>query len=192
MAKSTKLSKSDITNIKAAWKKSTEFQKKLDNRVAYITKYICNVFGCNCDYWSLTSASDYSSEYGDVHSLNIKEFNSVNKLIEYDSDFYTDDDFGVNIFDKNTNPSDSISEKAIDLSDGFPKRWIFEDFEAELVMGRRKYRSWMHKKNQAKMTKTEKAKEKALLEKEKELAPIKNKLTKAELEKLKKHFKENT
>jgi hypothetical protein len=153
MTKSTKLSKSDIIKIKASIKAAGENQKKIKDRINYIVKYIGNVFGCHDNYWSLVH---YSHE-DDSQNLDLKSLDYKSKFIELDADFYTDDEFGIYFFDKNTTPSDKNS---IDLSDGFPKRWLFEDFETELVVGRRKYRSWCHKKIKKRRLKLRKLKRK--------------------------------
>lgn len=166
MTKNTKLSKSDV-------EKMITLFKSYDARISYIVKYIVNIFKFKTSYyWELLD--------GDLN-LNIKKLSSKNKFIEISSNIYD-----AYIFEKNVKPS---NQTLINLSEKIPKNWLFEDFEHDLIIGRRKYQSYCNQIEQAKKDEESRKLNKILQQKEKSIINIKTKLTDAEWGKLKEFFK---
>lgn len=133
------------------------------NRIEYILKFIFKAFGGELDYWYFDGAEE--GEVGDL----FKNYNPNTIYVIAEGSY----NYSV-IIDKFNNEWDFDGE--------IPTRWLFEDFEDEVLDGLKEYKKRQEEKKQKAQTK--KAKEKANLEKL--VLEAKKKLSKEELLALKK------
>lgn len=142
----------------------------LHERFDYIAQKIFEVFECDVQWYDLRS-EDYDNRDLDGSfetSLNGEEFNFHYEL-------------------KNTSKKQLYDAAIIDKHNGeygldgcFPIRWFMEDFEQELIEGKKKYEDKKLKKKEN----SKKTKEKNKLEKQKLTLEAKKKLSKEELKAL--------
>ena len=109
--------------------KGREQEFLLNSRVFYIAEFITNAF--NGDDFFI----EYSNAYAD-HDGNYDE-----GCFDYKDN---SENVQVNIFlnfKRNIDLNCYISNKLYNLRNGFPRRWLFEDFEEELKIGIENYKN---------------------------------------------------
>jgi hypothetical protein len=145
----------------------------IHDRIVYILKTICSAF--DMKYYDKGWTVEYD---GNDQKVTPKLLNNKSKNLPVYLNFSTceNGDEPV-IFDKNN--------KIIDLVDFFPKRWLFEFFEEELIFGARKHKAKQKLAEQKENEKFLKIKK----EEDAWLAEVRTKLTKEEWEKLQNHFR---
>lgn len=167
---------------KSAQDKLEKAEQVITDRIVYILKTMCNVLGMTYNTgWNIEQAGNYDWNSEDANAqqkIKAKFLKDKSKYIMIYMGFATHTDhFESVIIDKNG--------KTVYLDEGIPKRWLFEDFEEELIFGARKQKA---KQKLAKQKENEK-----LLKIKKEedawLGEVKTKLTKKEWEKLQNHFR---
>jgi hypothetical protein len=171
-----KLIQKDIDKLKAAQQSLDKASTILDNRMAYILKTICNVFKMRYDDSWRVDSDDAYHDYDDAYGkLPVQEVLSKDKDITYFADFYplNDEEYDTVFIDN--------KKKEYSLYESIPKRWLFEDFEEELMVGARKYIIKCKKDKELQQAKA--------LKKNVWLVDVKEKLTASEWTKLEKYFK---
>jgi len=150
----------DIEVAKKAMKQANSILSKIEDRCNYIMQSVFAAFEEEHAYWYFFGAKE--GEVGDFLSHYTKD--SVSVIVDCEGDL-------IILLKDNSEWN---------LNDSFPSYWLFEDFEKELISGKKKYEDKKIKealkKKEAETQKKEKKKQ--LLE------SAKNKLTKEELEAL--------
>jgi hypothetical protein len=137
--------------------------KTVHVRITYIADKICELYGRNKSYWSwLNLPYDYRYHRGN-YSFGIK----------------------ISSFDDNAVGNIILKDGSIHkFYDGFiPQRWLFEDFEEELVEGKKKYEQFLEEQNSIELKKKNDKQQKLRQEKEKQAVLLEQalgKLTKEE------------
>lgn len=159
------LQKDVFTYWRSLKKDVGRIEDEIVNRISYVWYTINNAFGNEVDTWYFDDAGE-----GEVGNLDI------------------DDSFVSSI--QTDYKKKSTGDMAILLKDGsefgfyseFPTRWLFEDFEQELIEGKKKYEEQEVARKEAEKIKRQRQKAKTLV-----LADqAKLKLSKEELAALKK------
>lgn len=151
-----------------------KYEGQIIDRIDYILYFMFNLFGNNLETWYFDGAGE-----GQMGNLSDNMNNhSINIITECDRRRYSDVIYkDIVIIDKDN--------KEWSYEGDLPKRWLFEDFEAELVEGKRKYEE-VEAARKIKEKETRKAKK----EKDQKLAEAaKSKLSKEELAALKRTIK---
>lgn len=184
MKKIPKITKKQFDSHTATVKSLDSISKQLETRINYIGNKIHKVCktGIVRNDWFLL----------DAH-YSLEEF--MSELVDKTKDLYVymdlysandDGDLETAIFLKGTKKQSY--NKLYYLHDCFPKRWLFEDFEAELIEGYKAYLAFNKAQNlklEQKMAKKKASDESA---KEKSIASIKEKLTTTEFKQLAQYF----
>lgn len=162
-----KLNKQLFSEWLNAKKLSDSLEDQITSRIDYILRFLYKTFGGELDYWYFPNAEE--GQVGDLYKYT--DANSVNQFVFEEVKAPEE----IEILDKNG--------KYYSLFDGneIPIRWLFEDFEQEVIGGAAAYKEQEKKKLELK-------KEKFKLKKEEQKAlaeSAKNKLTKEELKALK-------
>lgn len=164
-----KLTEQDITN----WRDAQKFEGLIIDRIEFIFNAIYNTFGKRLNYWYFDGAGE--GEVGNIPEYDLPIGNNISAICDppyRDFVIYS-----------------SVENKVLHLDqDGFPSRWLYEDFEEELKTGKEDYLQYVEdekkrKKELAEKKKAEKEEEakkrgkeiKALMEK---LSPEERKLLK--------------
>ena len=157
MTTKTKLTKEDLDFYKEAETRYEALKSNIVDRIDEILKFSFKTFGSKLEYWYFDGAEEgeigplkIDTEWGDVHGMVMKPYFTMVILLEDGSEW--------------------------GIEDGIPIKWLTEDYQDEIVKGKKLY----EKKQEEK-----KAKEKARREKKKDIAAqAKTKLSKAELKAL--------
>lgn len=154
-----------------AIKVADAYEEVISERIGYVIKTVFNTFGKKISTWYYEDAPE-----GGMGSLQ-KAFNSgerdgsIRVVVEKDAPYGERHSFG---------DMDALLEGDIewDFSYGeFPERWLFEDFEQELIDGKKKF----EEKEAARKLKAKEAKSKQTKEDKKLADQVKSKLSKKEL-----------
>lgn len=159
-------------------KKAQEFEKHISSRIEYIMQAIPKAFGNELNYWMVY---EYENENG----------GALNKLFRYNDEYIRGLEVEFSLKEDLTTDLDlggyCIIDRdghTIDLFDtGFPKRWLFEDFEEELIQGADLYVAYVQKAKQEEAESRAHRKEAKKLEEERKqelLDGLKSKLTEEE------------
>lgn len=149
------------------WQDSINHSARLENiiteRLSYIVHTIYNIFGYQVDTWYFEDAKE-----GEVGDLNNNIYNGIinNIIVECKS---LKKEPEILIIDKNG------SEWEKDL--GIPVRWLFENFEQEVIDGKKKF----EEKEAARKAKNKEQSAKQKLEDQQLINSAKSKLSKNEL-----------
>lgn len=124
MDKIEKISEDVVNEILKIHKAYAEVERKISDRMNYIVHECVRISGGNIEWWSWQNG-DYEDSHADgdfIHSYD-KETIQINGELNhaYKSIFLTKDG----------------SEWS--LVDGYPTRWLFEDFEEEFTQGLQAY-----------------------------------------------------
>jgi hypothetical protein len=113
-----------IDIAKDAARIAAQEESKIIDRIHYIIETLYKTFDCELSYWCFPDAGE-----GEVGNLwnHLQEY-GINVESEPKDDF---PDSGMNIIDKF---GDEWSFEGL-----LPKRWLFEDFETEIVIGKTKF-----------------------------------------------------
>ncbi|MFW9875217.1 MAG: hypothetical protein ACFFG0_19090 [Candidatus Thorarchaeota archaeon] len=114
-----KLTESHVISAK---EKCAEIEKPILERINYIIKYICDTYGAGNFEWSFWNVE--LTEYGLFLYLALNEEYIYYRLVP--------EKIGVDFkitFENNL---------SMWLNECFPTRWLFEDFEEELLQGKQK------------------------------------------------------
>lgn len=152
--KCDKLSSEFFLEREAAKHKLDLFNEKIIDRITYIRKLIADVFEFEHNCWYVEGAQE--GEIGDL-----------DRTLDSETDIY------LEVYPQSQSQIIDNNGKIYNLACSFPKRWLFEDFEDELINGKVLYEKFLEE---------EKAKRK--LDKEiraEKLKEVKNKLTKEEI-----------
>ncbi len=143
-----KLTNDDVNDWKEATRKAGVLEETITQRIDYILRTIYKTFGKKFDYWYIP---------GEDASLRHYELEPENDFTGYCIEPYCS---SLPIYSK-------VVDCEINLIDeGFPSRWLYEDFEEELTQGREYYKQW-------KTEKENKRKEKLVKSAEKKAATLK-------------------
>lgn len=113
-----KLTQEDIDN----WENAQKFEQKILDRIDYIIKTIYQTFGRRLSYWYFYGAGE--GEVGNIPAHALKPGGYISPVCNPHKD--------TMVHLKN--------ERVVDLlGDGFPSRWLYEDFEDELKLGKNNY-----------------------------------------------------
>jgi len=141
-------------------------EEEVIDRISYVVQKICDVFEAELNTWFFDDA-----EEGEVGSVK----NHINSTEVYDYVIDIDNQNNIHfiILDKDG--------KKLDISDQFPRRWLHEDFEKELIEGKSSFlKTEQERKEKQKLSREiKKANDLKMLEK------AKKKLSKEELAALK-------
>ena len=149
------------------WQVSINHSARLENiiieRLSYIVHTIYNIFGYQVNTWYFDDAKE-----GEVGDLNNHIYNDyINNIIVECKSLKKDP--AIIIFDKNR------FEWEKDL--GIPVRWLFENFEQEIIDGKKKF----EEKEAARKAKNKEQSAKQKLEDQELINSAKSKLSKKEL-----------
>lgn len=158
----------------ADWKKlyseTSKLENQICNRIDYIVKTVFKTFGAKLSTWYFYGAEE--GEMGDLNrALYTDYFSVITELVRDRNGNYNHIDMVILLKDG--------SEWGFEGE--YPTRWLFEDFEEELIEGKKKYQEKVQEEKNKK-------KEKDLLKKQKNellVEKAKAKLTKEELKALK-------
>jgi len=151
----------DISRIMTIAQELIDAEKIVLNRVRYIIDTIAKVYKTKCSCWYFYGAGE--GDYGDMvpSILDATRYGVFSVVIHANKELdYTDSD-----------------GEDWSLSDGFPYKWLTQDFEEELVAGRQ---AWLDKEEQSKKQR-KLTKEQNSIKKQEALAAAKAKLSKSEL-----------
>jgi hypothetical protein len=159
------MNKIEQKDLEEFWKYTQlagSYTDKIEQRITYVLRRIYQEFDFELDYWYFDGAEE--GQVGDLARHLDKDivsgFITESKTPGYIEDFSIDFDDGT----------------VADFGYGFPTRWLYEDFEDELVRGKASYiQKQQDKKAQAASRRAAKKAEKALLK-----ASAASKLTLAE------------
>ena len=140
------------------------FEKRLIDRTDYIVHKICEVYHFKLDWWDL-----YFHEFEGEASFEWEHFLRSDEQVEYCLVPYPELDMGA-----------IIEGAEWGFETGFPRRWLFEDFEKELVEGKKSY----EQKQEEKKRKNKQKREAAEHRKKNLIENVKSKLTKEEIKAL--------
>lgn len=155
-----KLNESDITAAIDAHKAYAQVVSKITDRMDYITRHCVEVVGGEFDWWDWNSEDYESHSAGDFMLSYDKEIIQIRGLWTCTKN---------NVFiDKHGNEWG--------IEDGFPTRWLYEDFEEEFTNGLKAYKE----KEKQKAEKAKENKKKRDLEKKALIHAAASKLTKEE------------
>lgn len=158
-----------LTATREAYNKYTALEDQITGRMDYIINTVLALYGSKLHYWYFYGAGE--GEIGPM--LNHIDDESFRVIIDYYTRPQKFDITSVVIIMKDG------SEWGFE--DGFPTRWLFENFEQELIEGKKKYENEVVAKAEAR-----KAKQKLQAEKKKNLIKsAKSKLSREELRALK-------
>jgi hypothetical protein len=141
----------------------------IEDRIDFILKKIWEVFGYNLEGWYVDGAEE--NELGDLLSLiHMPEYIDLGPIIYYCSDKgHIREKFNA-----------ILEGEKYSLTQGMPYRWLFEDFENELIDGKNLFPKWEADEKKNKALKLEKKK----LAKLAALKSAKSKLSKEEIKAL--------
>lgn len=128
LRKATKIDKTHIKNAKDARKIYDAQIKPIEARINYIVMKIFELFEIKDHYWYLYGAAEGTR--GDI--LNECNCTYIEPMYDSHKNNYKSGHIeDMNIYDR--------YNKHISLCDGFPTRWLWEDFEKELIDGKATY-----------------------------------------------------
>ena len=149
------------------WQVSINHSARLENiiieRLSYIVHTIYNIFGYQVNTWYFDDAKE--GEVGDLKNHIYNDY--INNIIVECKSLKKDP--AIIIFDKNR------FEWEKDL--GIPVRWLFENFEQEIIDGKKKF----EEKEAARKAKNKEQSAKQKLEDQELINSAKSKLSKKEL-----------
>lgn len=160
--KSAKLDIEFFDKYYEAAQKASELREVIEDRITYIIKTICKTFNCKFDTWYVYGAAE--GEVGNIDGALEDDF--VHLIIESE----LDDDCAIL----------TIDSREYSLRYGFPRIWLFQDFEEELINGKDLY----IKKKEAEKEKKKLKLQAKQIKKNETLEQIKSKLSKQELKAL--------
>lgn len=162
--------KNSLEKIKELKKELDQIERPLVERIAYVYETIFTTTfkkkGGFCFYSVGAENGDNGGGIGDITK------SISNEQVAFCIENYSSGSFSCLVI---------LGNQEWDLLDGFPARWLYEDFEEELIIGKQLHQD---KINQDKKSKEENKKLEKLNQK-KMIENIKNKLTKDELDLLK-------
>lgn len=166
--------------VKEAKEKNKEldcYSKKIENRIHYIIMKLYNVFNVKNYYWKSINANE--GEQGDMFEAISNQFGNYLNIEHGIGRFTSRVSLGdCLIIDKNGKmlaPLDQYQDSDADIF-GIPIRWLYEDFEQELVDGKAAYDAKLQAEEDAIKNKDN--------EKKKIIKSVKKKLSKEEREAL--------
>jgi hypothetical protein len=155
------------TEIVDKWKElqeeAAELEQRMQARIGYILKFFFEAAGSKLDWWRFGSYEEEKPMYGQVGKDYISGIYAESKG-SYPSEE------SLTFIDKNG------KEELFLLDWGIPTRWLYEDFEQEVVDGLKKYKDVVAQRKAKEFERRTKNKQ----EKEKLVAEAKAKLTKEE------------
>jgi hypothetical protein len=158
------LSKEILSLRESAVNVLSGYDNIIESRIDYILTCIAKVFEFKIDTWYFPDAAE-----GTIGDFDRAEYDDYIYIVVEVERTLKDDCVIL------------INNEPIDLIEGIPKSWLFEDFEDELTNGRKAYLKFLEDKT--KKNKERYAKKK--IEKKKILDSIKGKLSSEELKHLK-------
>lgn len=130
------LTKSQENKILSLFSLQGEVEEFVIDRVDYIIKKIAATFDSQVEWWSFP----YSSEENSMGNLN----NAYNDdCLQFEGEFKRSD--WCIILDDG---------EEYDLNNEFPTRWLYEDFEEELINGKKELEQKLAKQKEDKVKKT--------------------------------------
>ena len=138
----------------------SQLEEVLTDRIGYIIDKLHDICGINYEYWYFEGAPE-----GDVGKPDIDQYTVSSLVVDYGCNGYK----SIKLILKD-------GEEWI-LEESFPSRWLFEDFEQEVIDGKKKF-------DAKEKARKEKAKQQRLSRKEKDkriIEKVTSKLTKEEI-----------
>lgn len=139
----SKITAKNLLDAKEAKNTFNKLIKPINDRCAYVVETICNIYGKRLKYWVL---GNEGTQDGGEFDFSWKEFVQVYIYIDNGYDMICDlkDIEGINF-----------------CNEGFPMRFLYEDFEEEVKSGREKAKARIEiekieKKEKAKAAKVKK------------------------------------
>lgn len=161
-----KLSENTVNNWRASYSEISLLEDEITDRITCILQTWLNVFGKKLHCWYFDDAEE--GEVGDL----IRHF-SDEEISGMIIKMPTEHAFGLTILDKYGKP--------LSLNGSIPTRWLYEDFEEEIVQGKAAYEARnKEKKEQNKLLKQAKKREQLEL-----IKSAKSKLSPKEIKALK-------
>lgn len=152
-----------------AWSKAFEKTKKLENsfikRIEYIIKSIHKVFGNKVLWWDYCNDRDGEGHFFQSYEETFEETDFNDAFFRYQAEINYKQDWDMAIIDK--------YNEEISLDYCFPTRWLIEDFEQELIDGKKAIDKFDDEQKNKSL--------KEQKEKNNKIKQIKKKLTKDEL-----------
>lgn len=141
----SKLTLEQWNNLNIVMKELKLLNAAVNKRVDYIIKKIVSIFNMKLEWWGYSETDEGEAQLKDALYQD-----SVCCYISYKRDK------GIHnqeiIIDTN-------GKELVLLSNGFPVRWLYEDFEDELIQGKEKYKAVIEQKKQAEKLKQTATKE---------------------------------
>jgi hypothetical protein len=122
----TKIDKSDIDQYWSYLNKASAYGNKIEERCDYIIRKIFISCGGGVEYWHFNDAPE--GDQGSLHRA--LDADSVSNFTVETLRYYDEDHQLLARLDDGS---------LVELYNGFPLRWLYEDFEDELDRGKKRY-----------------------------------------------------